>query len=390
MALSRYKWRQFNFRLLIYAVVLTVIGIFAIRSATAGTPDADIYQKQIMGLLLGLAAVAVCTVIDYHLYLKFTVVIYAINIILLLSVKFIGKEVGGAKRWVILPVIGQFQPSELTKIILILCLATVLYHLRDRINKVGSLFLICIFAALPIYLIFDQPDLSTTIVCLFIFVIMLYVAKISYKWIFRAILCIIPVVAFVAYQVVRGTDGLLKQHQINRILSFINPEQYADLWYQQANSIIAIGSGGLTGKGLFNTTYESVKTGNFLVESQTDFIFAIVGEELGFVGAVAVVLLLALISFECMWMARNTKDMPGRLICVGTAALIGFQGFVNIAVATGLIPNTGIPLPFVSYGVSSLLSLYIGVGILLNVGLQREVQYDGGLDYEYRSYGSRF
>ena len=135
---------------------------------------------------------------------------------------------------------------------------------------------------------------------------------------------------------------------------------------------MAIGSGQLWGKGLSNTEIASVKNGNFLIEERTDFIFAIVGEEMGFVGAVAVIALILLIVLECLLMANRARDLQGRLICAGMATLFAFQSFANIAVATAIFPNTGLPLPLVSYGVSSLLSIYIGMGVVLNVGLQRK------------------
>lgn len=139
---------------------------------------------------------------------------------------------------------------------------------------------------------------------------------------------------------------------------------------------MAIGSGQLWGKGLSNTEIASVKNGNFLIEEQTDFIFAIVGEEMGFVGGLVVIGLLLLIVIECLLMASRAKDLSGRLICVGMATLLAFQSFANIAVATAIFPNTGLPLPFISSGVSSLLSIYIGMGVVLNVGLQRKTRED--------------
>ena len=134
---------------------------------------------------------------------------------------------------------------------------------------------------------------------------------------------------------------------------------------------MAIGSGMLHGKGLNNNTLASVKNGNFLAEAQTDFIFAVIGEELGFIGCMVVIGLFAVLVFECLWTGHRAKDLSGKLIGCGVAALLSFQTFTNIAVATGIFPNTGIPLPFISYGVSSLVSMYIGLGVLLNVGLQR-------------------
>ena len=153
-------------------------------------------------------------------------------------------------------------------------------------------------------------------------------------------------------------------------MAWLQPEKYATDAYQQQNSIMAIGSGLLWGKGLNNDTVFSVKNGNFIPEPQTDFIFAVAGEELGFVGSAAILILLFLIVFECILTGRKAKDLSGRLICGGVAVWVGFQTFVNICVVTGLMPNTGLPLPFVSYGLTSLVSLFIGIGLVLNVGLQ--------------------
>ena len=165
----------------------------------------------------------------------------------------------------------------------------------------------------------------------------------------------------------------LQKYQAQRIMGkiFHSSSEFTDLNRQQDNSMMAIGSGQLRGKGLFNNTLSSVKNGNFLSEEQTDFIFAVIGEELGFVGGVAVIALYALLVYECLWIAARAKDTAGRLIASGMAALLAFQSFANIAVATGIFPNTGLPLPFISSGLSSLLSMFIGMGVVLNVGLQR-------------------
>ena len=171
--------------------------------------------------------------------------------------------------------------------------------------------------------------------------------------------------------VVQPNQPFLHDYQQKRILAWLEPQKYAsDEAYQQNNAIMAIGSGQLTGKGLNNNTTTSVKNGNFISEPQTDFIFAIVGEELGFVGCCIVIGLLLLIVVQCILIGLRAQDLAGRIICCGVAAQIGFQSFINIGVATGILPNTGIPLPFVSYGLTSLISLYMGIGIVLNIGLQ--------------------
>ena len=174
-------------------------------------------------------------------------------------------------------------------------------------------------------------------------------------------------------------------------MAFLYPgdEEYSDDTMQQDNSIMAIGSGKLTGKGYDNSKVSSVNKANFVSEIQTDFIFAVAGEELGFVGASAIILLLFAISVECLLTARRAKDLSGRLICCGVGTLVAFQSFLNICVATGLTPNTGTPLPFVSYGLSSLVSLFIGMGLVLNVGLQNR-NYFGGEKHEHRINRTRF
>ena len=154
-------------------------------------------------------------------------------------------------------------------------------------------------------------------------------------------------------------------------------EEYQDNTTQQENSITAIGSGQLTGKGLNNNEVSSANKGNFVSQIQTDFIFAVAGEELGFLGTCGIVILLLLIDLECILMGRRAKDMAGKIICCGVASVVSFQSFINICVATGLMPNTGTPLPFLSYGLTSLVSLYIGMGIVLNVGLQSKIHIVG-------------
>ncbi len=219
-----------------------------------------------------------------------------------------------------------------------------------------------------------QPNLSTTIVIAFTLACMIYMAGLSYRWILGILAAGIPAALLCLYLAVLDIVPSLEQYQAKRILAkiFHSDSQYADLNRQQDNSIMAIGSGQLKGKGLFNNTLASVKNGNFLSEEQTDFIFAVVGEELGFIGCVAVILIYSLMVYECLWMAGRAKDEAGKLICSGMAALLAFQSFANIAVATGVFPNTGLPLPFISSGISSLLSMFIGMGIVLNVGLQRK------------------
>src|SRR5699024_2933945 len=197
---------------------------------------------------------------------------------------------------------------------------------------------------IPIMLMLAEPSLSTSLIPSVVVAAMIFAAGLSYKWIFGVLPVLTPLAGIFIYLLQYEMIPFLRGYQAQRILSFINPGQYQDANRQQDNSVMAIGSGQLWGKGLNNTTIASVKNGNFLSEESTDFIFAIIGEELGFVGSMITIGLFLLIIYECLWMARQAKDLSGKIICTGMAALIGFQSFSNIAVATKLFPNTGLPL----------------------------------------------
>lgn len=363
--LRQYRIRDYDFKLILLVVALTVIGIFAIGSAKA-----DVQSKQIMGFVFGAFLMLVISLFDYTVILRFYWVLYALNILLLALVKLMGVEAGGAQRWLVIFGI-QFQPSETAKILLILFFAQFIMKHKD---EMGSLKMIgiCILLFIPaIFLIYIQPDMSTSIMIVLLFCVILFVGGISWKYIILALSIAVPAFIIILTLVLQPDQTLIDEYQQSRILAWLYPEEYAQTEaYQQNNSITAIGSGMLYGKGYRTNEISSVKNGNFISEPQTDFIFAVIGEEFGFVGGCSVIVLLIFISFECIMVARRAKDIAGTIIAAGVAALIGFQGIINISVATGVIPNTGIPLPFVSYGLTSLVSLYIGVGFVLNVRLQ--------------------
>ncbi len=367
--LSEYNFKSFNFRLLFYVAALTVIGIIVINSAVAG--DVSYTHKQLIGFGSGLGLALIFSLINYRWLLKFNGVIYIGCIVILAAVILNGKLGGGSMRWIELPLIGRFQPSEFVKIGLILFFSWYLQKYQEKINRPLTLLSVAVLASVPLFLILEQPDLSTSIVIAFFILCLIYTSGIDYRWIFGTLAVVLPLGGIMLFLAAKGLVPFLRGYQVNRILAFINPGKYAELNLQQDNSKMAIGSGQLYGKGLFNDTAISVKNGNFLSEEHTDFIFSVLGEEMGFVGCMVVLVLFLLLAFECLHMANHARDLSGRLICTGMAALISFQAFTNIAVATGVFPNTGLPLPFISYGVSSLVSLYIGIGIVLNVGLQR-------------------
>ncbi|WP_455141890.1 FtsW/RodA/SpoVE family cell cycle protein [Stomatobaculum longum] len=365
--------RVFSFRLLFAVCALNVIGILAINSAT--NQNMSYVGRQAAGMVLGIAVIALLCFVPYQKLLRYAVPVFVLCAILLLMVRFFGKSVNGAKRWIVLPALGQVQPSEFAKIGVAMFFSWLLGKNYEGINQPRFLLLFAAFAMIPIGLISSEPDLSTTIVVAVSIAAMLFAAGISYRWIGLALLVAVPFAVSTVFLLKRGMVPFLKEYQVRRILAFLYPAQYADANWQQDNSIMAIGSGQLFGKGLNNNTLASVKSGNFLSEEQTDFIFAVIGEEMGFVGCLLVLLLYAILVYECYYLAGKARDMEGRILCTGVGTLIAFQGFSNIAVATGIFPNTGLTLPFISYGVSSLLAFYVQIGLVLNVGLQRRDIY---------------
>lgn len=364
--LRQYRLRDYRFRLVCYVFAITIIGILVIGSAEKSVQD-----QQILGMVLGTAAMIAVSLIDYNWILKFHWLIYAFNLLLLLLVVLtpLGYENNGATRWLRLGGF-RFQPSELCKLCLILFFAKFLEKYKEILNTWKILGLSALLFGIPAVLVEQQPDLSTTISLCVIFLILLFIGGLSWKLIGGALAVGIPASVIFISLIMQPDQTLIDGYQRTRILAWLNPAAYANDAYQQQNSIMAIGSGQLVGKGLNNNLVSSVKNGSFIAEPQTDFIFAVAGEELGFIGCATIILLLALIVLECIQIGRRSREFSGILICCGVAGYIGFQSFVNICVATGLMPNTGIPLPFVSYGLTSLVTLYMSIGFVLNVGLQ--------------------
>ena len=363
----RYDFKKYDIRLVLMVLALCIIGILTINSAADGYAD-----KQVLGLCVGLIVMLFFSLIDYNFIANFQWILYAITIIMLVAVLLFGINVNGATRWFSLGSFGTLQPSEFAKMLMLIIFSKFISANKDRINRLSTIIITGILYAVPLALIFLEPDLSTTLVFLFLFCALMFIAGISYKIIAGVLATCIPLAALFLWYVVQPFQVILNDYQQTRIKTFLNPSDYLLTTYaQQYNSVMAIGSGMLTGKGLNNNTLTSVKGGNFISEPQTDFIFAVLGEELGFIGSCIVILLLLFVVFECLSIARDAQDMTGRLIASGVAAIITFQTFVNIGVATALLPNTGLPLPFISYGLSSLLTNFIGIGLVLNVGLQR-------------------
>ena len=376
-----------NFKIIIYALILSIIGIFMVHSATqneAVTGMITTTQKQILGMVIGLVLMMILTCIDYHKLIKYSIVFYVISMALLIYVKYINPlNISNANRWMHLPGFGTIQPSEFSKVAVVLMAVFVLIRIQKHINNV--LYLIGYFAltGITVYLIYVEPDLSTSMIIVFALVAMVFVTGISWKWVggvLGVVAVFVGALLFCIYEPEQKTlnwfieKDILQQYQVNRINSYFFPEDYPDQTRQQLNSVMAIGGGQLLGKGLNNSTYESVKNGNFLSEEQCDFIFAVVGEELGFAGSAFIILIYLLLFIEGLRVAGRSPDLEGKLLASGFVTILLIQCFINMGVAMLLLPNTGTPLPFISAGMSSLISTYIMMGIMLNISMHRKMK----------------
>jgi len=372
---QHYNVKNYQFGLVIVVTILSVFGAFMVDSARSG-----LFERQIMGVAIGFVAMVIISLIDYKFVLKYTWILYVMSTVLLVAVLIpgIGIEVNGARRWIRIGTEAahlQFQPSDLTKIILILFFAYFFMRFHSSINKFRMLLASLILVAPSIILIHRQPNLSNTITLAILFCLMLFMAGLSYKVIGLLAAIVVPFTVIFLLIAVQPNQPFLANYQQERLLAFLNPEEFAQEGaMQQLNSVMAIGSGQLHGKGFNNDLPISLKNSNFVPEPHNDFIFAVIGEELGFIGSSIVVVLLLLIILMCLLVGIRAGDLAGRLICGGVATLIAIQAFINIAVATFMVPNTGISLPFVSYGLTSVISFYMGIGFVLNVGLQPSKQ----------------
>ena len=299
---------------------------------------ASYVPKQALGIIMGLGIIVVVSLIDYQVFTRNAEILYILNVIMLIGVKLFGKDVNGAKRWFSLGPLGTF-------------------------------------CGIPLLLILKQPSLSSTLDICFIILGMIFMAGLSSRLIVQVLIVGVPLLAIFLWYVQTPGQVLLEPHQVARIMSFLHPENYADSTaLQTSNSIMAIGSGGLFGKGFGSNTISNVSASdvNLVSENQTDFIFSVIGEEFGFVGCVVLIIVFACLVYQCMNVAKKSGNLIGTYVAVGVACYMGFQSFINIAVATGTMPNTGQPLPFISYGLSSLMSASIAIGMVLNIYLQRK------------------
>lgn len=367
---KQYDFKRYNVALVVIVIILGLIGAFLIKQVQ-GT-DRNLYLKHLIGISGGIILAGIVSLIDYHFISSFYVILYGINLVLLALVKFspLGMVVNHSKRWLDLGIVS-FQPSELSKIIIIIFAAKLITIFREKINKAWVLLLIVISVALPTSLILIQTNLSTSLVIMFIFAMMIFASGLSWRVIIPIIAIGIPSVFGFFWYVQQDYQIILQPYQQKRVLSFLNQDQdeYTDLMFQQQNSVLAIGSGELYGKVWTDKEANGYNWEKIPI-AESDFIFSVAGREFGFIGCCVIISLYAAIIYICLITARQAADYMGMLISVGLASMFIFQLFVNIGVSTKMLPNTGIPLPFLSSGLSSLVSGMLAVGIILNIRLQ--------------------
>ncbi|MDF2542921.1 MAG: Rod shape-determining protein RodA [Herbinix sp.] len=371
-------FKKINFRKLDYIVFLSMtilifIGLYCVRQADILSEDKNgLYTKQLLGAIIGSGTILVMLFIDYRFISKLSFLMYIGITLILAFTLFFGNNVNNVNRWITIAGI-PFQPSELAKVVLIIFLAYLCDHFKNKMGKFYVFFILAAITAVPTLLIVLEPHLSSGLSILFIFAVLVYSSGVSYKVIGTVLAVVLPIIIAIIVSVTVFNVKLpfIQSYQINRVLSFLSTDEEEDAAgkFQQNQAIAAIQSGGLSGKMLVED--DSNKNYRNIYANESDFIFSIVGEELGFVGSIIIILLYFAMIVRCFIIASQAPDYIGKIICIGVSSLLIFQVFVNIGVSTSLLPNTGLPLPFISYGVTSLVSSMIAVGLVLNISLRR-------------------
>lgn len=357
--------KNLDFTLIGVTILLNIISLFMIGSAThVNGPTEDRFwylQRQAIFMVFNYILVFLSLDFNYNSLKNIAKPLYIFNLLVLFAVLFFGHSALGAQRWIQLGPIS-LQPSEFSKIIMIVALANFIDNRKDHMQKPVELLPIFVFVFLPALIVMRQPDLGTSLVFFAVTLGMIYIAGINIKFLmsmFGIGIAMLPI--FWTF---------LQDYQKLRIKVFMDPNlDPLGSGYHVIQSKIAIGSGLLTGKGLFGGTQSQL---NFLPENHTDFIFAVVGEELGFVGATIVIILYGILIYRGYKIALEAKDDFGALIAIGIISMFIFHILVNVGMTTGVMPVTGIPLPFMSYGVSALTTNMLCVGLLLNIGMRRK------------------
>jgi rod shape determining protein RodA len=359
-------FKDFDWFILLLALAICIVGIVEIHSATQFQKGGKFYlqpmYKQIYWIVLGLMLLVLVASIDYHTIGDNVPYIYVLAILALLAVLVIGQRVSGSKSWITL---GAFkiQPSEFVKIAIVLTLARYLGEMRTEYLGGRDIIKASILMGIPFGLVMLQPDLGSAVTLMPILAMGLFLGGLRSKWIITSVILFTLVLGLGWYN--------LKDYQKDRIYTFLNPENDPlGRGYHAIQSKIAVGSGGLFGKGVNKGSQTEL---GFLPERQTDFIFSVIGEELGFVGTLGVLTCYFLIIMRSVHIAQTARDKLGIYIAMGAVSIILFHIFVNIGMVVGIMPITGIPLPLLSYGGSSILSTFVLLGLIINVRMRRYV-----------------
>ncbi len=350
--------------ILVCTILLVMVGIVALTSATQNS-DYEELKKQIIWLSISIPLLIVTIFIDYEVLVKISPILYGIILVMLVGVLFTGA-INGATSWFDIGAFS-FQPAEFAKIIVVLFLAWLMTKIqskgRDEINRVLKLGLIIIAFAVPVFLIIEQPDYGTALAFVVAFVFMLFAGGIRKRYIISALLLVVILVPVLYFFV-------LPEHAKTRIDVYLNPDlDPRNAGYNIIQSKLAVGSGQLLGMGLFKGNQTQL---GFLYPKTTDFIFALISEEMGFIVAAGIIILYVILITKAVYVAKTAKDDMGSYIAIGIAGILFFHMVENIGMTMGLLPITGIPLPFVSYGGSSLISNFIMIGLLLNISGRRQ------------------
>ncbi len=374
MHFEKKLFKNLNLYIPITVILLIVIGIFAISSAVelnkTGSSGSIFLKKQIIAAVLGVITAIVIQFFDYRIFKEYAQLIFGSMIIVLFMTHLYGANIAGGRRWLNLGFIS-IQPSELTKIALILVLATILDQ-RKGLNSFKDFILPFGYFLIPFLLIVFENDLGTALVLLVIFVVMLFVAGANKKFMYVFFGGgFFGVIGVIASHIFLGTPlPFLKEYQLNRLIAFVNPSiDPQGIGYNIIQSKIALGSGRLTGKGLFAGTQNQL---NFLPEKHTDFIFSVIGEEFGFIGVFIVIILFLLLFWQLFNIAFQAKDRYGKLVVTGIISMFFFHVVENVGMTMGVMPITGIPLPFISYGGTSMVTSIVAIGIALNVNIRKK------------------
>lgn len=372
MDIKRLKFIDRPFLLVLF--ILIAFGLVVLTSASF-TVSSDPYfhlKKQSFFIVLGMIAAVMVMRYDYTQLKRYSKVLYALSIILLILVRFWGQEVRGTTGWIGIGPLPLVQPAEFTKVFLILAFAEFLNQRKGMLNTFSEMMPCFLYMGIPFLLILAQPDLGTALVYIAITVVMMFTAGANPGVLLKVItggILLVALILFLHFQF--GLWLPLEDYQLNRLTVFLNP--YDDgqggrgAGWNTIQSLIAIGSGGVTGKGLFNGTQVQL---NFLPEHHTDFIYAVIGEELGFLGATFLIILYGILIIRAIYISFNAKELYGSLMVLGITAMWLFHVFESIGMSIGLMPITGIPLPFLSYGGSSMMTNLIAVGLILSVNIR--------------------